>query len=355
LVKILVTKNVQNVGEGMIKNIFQGISADILEKRKKIKQPTFVKPMLATLTKNYFSDQHWMYEHKFDGERCLAIKKNGVVHLKSRNNRISNTEYPELVTALTKQKADNFIIDGEIVACNKKGISDFQLLQGRMHLQGIQEITEKKRTVPIKYCIFDIVYVDGYDITHLPLYARKKILKRLLSFNTTLEYTRELPGNALTLFKKACRLKWEGLIAKRREAIYAVGVRSPNWLKFKCSVGQELVIGGFTEPKGLRLHFGALLVGYFDKNKFTYAGKVGTGFTQEILAMLGKKLKKITTKTCPFVNYGETLRGVTWVRPVIVAEFEFAQWTKGGKLRVGRYKGLRDDKSAHKVVREAKS
>ena len=336
------------------KNIFQEISADILKKREKIAQPSFIKPMLATLTKNYFNDKEWCYEHKFDGERCLAFKKNGVVRLKSRNDRIINDEYPELVVALEKQAADNFIIDGEIIAKNKKGISDFQLLQGRINLQEAPEIVQKEQIVPIHYCIFDIVYVGGYDVRDLPLYARKHMLNKTLKFNKILVYTNELPGNGMTLFKKACKLQWEGLIVKKRDSAY-VGVRSPMWLKFKCSVGQELVIGGFTEPKGTRKYFGALLVGYFDKEKFIYAGKVGTGFTHLILAMLGKKLQKIVTKKCPFNTYDDSARGVIWVKPQIVAEFEFAQWTKGGKLRVGRYKGLRDDKSAHKVVREAKS
>ena len=334
-----------------MKSIFAGLEAELLKKIKKIKQPSFVQPMLATLTTNYFSSDQWFYEHKFDGVRCLAFKKNGVVHLKSRNDKGMNNEYPELVRVLEKQKADNFIIDGEIVARNKSGVSDFELLQGRINLKALEEISAKEKTIPIAYCIFDIVYVEGYDIQTLPLYARKKILKKLLLYNKMLNYSESLPGDGLKLFKKACALHWEGLIVKKNDSPY-VGIRSPSWLKFKCTTGQELVIGGYTEPKGSRNYFGALLVGYFNKNKCMYAGKVGTGFSQEILEMLGKKLQRIETKKCPFSNYEETTRGVHWVRPILVAEFEFAQWTNAGRLRVGRYKGLRNDKAAKDVVKE---
>lgn len=197
-----------------MKNLFSPIPADILKKRRKKAQPSYIPPMLATLTNNYFSKADWIYEHKFDGERCLAFKKNGVVRLLSRNRNLMNEEYPELVAALEKQTADNFIIDGEIVARNKAGVSDFQLLQGRMHLR---KTTNK--AVPIVYCIFDLMYVDGYDIEALPLLARKQILKKLLSYNAILSYSDHVVGEGIPYFKKACKLKWEGLIAKKATAL----------------------------------------------------------------------------------------------------------------------------------------
>ncbi len=307
--------------------------------------------MLATLTADYFSSDEWMYEHKFDGVRCLAFKKNGIVHLKSRNDNSMDDAYPELVQALEKQKADNFIIDGEVVARNKKGISDFELLQGRMNLKKLHKISQQEKSVPIYYCIFDVLYLNGYEVTPLPLYLRKQLLKELLSYSTTLIYSNNLQGDGVALLKKACKLHWEGLIVKKINSEY-VGARSPQWLKFKCSVGQELVIGGYTHPKGLRSYFGALLVGYFNQGNFIYAGKVGTGFSYETLDMLGKKLQKIVTKKYPFYQYDGQKNDVSWVKPILVAEFEFAQWTRAGKLRVGRYKGLRSDKKAKDVVRE---
>lgn len=307
--------------------------------------------MLATLTDDYFSNNDWIYEHKFDGERCLAIKKKGRVYLKSRNNNTMNDIYPELVVALENQSADNFIIDGEIVSRNAQGVSDFELLQGRINLKARSEVATKEKQVPIIYCIFDCMYADGYDICKLPLSARKKILKKLLRYNKILSYTEHKVGDGLKYFKQACKLHWEGLIAKRFNSEY-VGLRSPDWLKFKCIMKQELVIGGYTNPKGSRDYFGALLVGYYANGKLHYAGKVGTGYSEDTLELLGKKLQKLKTATCPFINYDETRTGVNWVKPQLVAEFQFAQWTKGGKLRVGRYKGLRDDKKAKDVVKE---
>ncbi len=307
--------------------------------------------MLATLTKDYFSSPDWIYEHKFDGERCSAVKKNGKVTLWSRNRKKINSIYPELEQALLKQKADNFIIDGEIIARGKKGISNFELLQSRINLKALEAIEAKVRTTPVVYCIFDLLYVDGHDVQQLPLLTRKKLLKKLLRFNKLLEYTEHMTGNGIAKFKYACKHGWEGLIVKKADSTY-VHKRSQAWLKFKCSIGQELVIGGYTQPRNSRTDFGALLVGYYKRGKFHFAGKVGTGFTQETLKMLGKKLRALEVVKCPFSDYQETLRGVHWVKPVLVADFEFAQWTNIGKLRVGRYKGLRDDKKASDVTQE---
>lgn len=329
-----------------MKNIFAEITPEILKKRHKMAQPNFVPPMLATLTNNYFSKKDWIYEHKFDGVRCLAFKKNGTVTLFSRNKNSMNSTYPEIVTALEKQSADNFIIDGEIVARDKTGVSDFQLLQGRINRK---KVTDK--AVPITFCIFDCIYAEGYNLEHVPLLARKKILKALLRYNKIVTYSDHVIEKGVELFKKACKLKWEGVIAKKSDSTY-VEKRSQNWLKFKCIMQQELVIGGYTEPQGARGYFGALLVGYYKNGKLIYAGKVGTGYSEETLTMLGKKLQKLETKKCPFDNFELSTQGVHWVKPELVAEFQFAQWTQGGKLRVGRYKGLRDDKSAKDVVKE---
>jgi DNA ligase D-like protein (predicted ligase) len=261
-----------------------------------------------------------------------------------------NNEYPEIAVAFEKQKADDFIVDGEIVAV-EKGLSDFELLQSRINLKDLERIKAKVKQVPIALCIFDIMYYDGYDLRHLPLLDRKKILKSILKYNKTLIFTVHKVGDGIPFFHKACKMGWEGLIAKKADSIYE-GRRSRNWLKFKCVMEQELVIGGFTAPRGSRTDFGALLVGYFEKGKFMFAGKVGTGFSEDTLRILGKKMRAIEVKKCPFANYDETTRGVHWVSPKLVAEFGFAEWTREGKLRVGRYKGLRDDKAAKDVIKE---
>ena len=317
---------------------------------KKVTQPHWVAPMLATLTDDYFSSEDWIYEHKFDGVRALVYKQNGKVTLFSRNKNIMNTEYPEIVTALQKQKADNFIIDGEVVAMHG-GISNFELLQSRINLQDIEQIKRKTKLTEITFCIFDCMYLDGYDIRHLSLLERKKLLKKLLRYNHMLLYTEHIIGDGIKFFKNACKAKWEGVIAKKIDSQYE-GKRSRNWLKFKCIMQQELVIGGYTTPRGARSYFGALLVGYYAKGKFRYAGKVGTGFNEETLTVLGKKLRALEIKECPFVDFDISYRGVHFVKPKLVAEFQFAQWTQGGKLRVGRFKGLRFDKPAKDVIKE---
>ncbi len=334
--------------------LFSGIEKKDLEKRKKMAEPTFIDPMLATLTAHYFSSKDWIYEHKFDGERCLAFKKNGKVTLKSRSNKEMNEEYPDLVKQLTEQHADNFAIDGEIVALNKNGLSDFQLLQGRINLRSIAKVSKKELVIPIYYRIFDLVYVDGYDIRDLPLLVRKAILQKLLNYNEVLTYSEHSSTNGLKFFQEACKLHWEGLIAKRSQSPY-VGKRSPDWLKFKCIMEQELVIIGYTDPKGSRTDFGALLVGYYDGKRLLYAGKVGTGFSEVTLRMLGAKLRKLQISTCPASNYSESTAGIHWVKPELVAEFKFAEWTKANRLRTPRYKGLRDDKAAKDVIKETPS
>lgn len=321
---------------------------EIIKQGKKIAQPSFMPPMLATLTTDYFSNRNWIYEHKFDGQRCLAIKKNGNVHLMSRNDREINSEYPELVKAFMEQKADNFIVDGEIVAL-EKGLSDFELLQSRINLKNAA--AHQKNLAPVLFCIFDLLYVDGFDIRSVQLLERKQVLKKLLNYNRILLYTDHQAGDGLTFFKKACTLNWEGVIAKKSDSPY-IGRRSTYWLKFKCIMQQELVIGGYTTPRGSRTDFGALLVGYYKNGELHYAGKVGTGYTEDTLSMLGKKMRALEVKKTHFIDYDASAQGVHWIKPILVAEFQFAQWTKGGKLRVGRYKGLRSDKAAKDVVKE---
>ncbi len=333
-------------------NIFNNLPEKFLKKIEKKPQPQVIHPMLATLTKDYFSSKDWLYEHKYDGIRCIAFKKNGKVSLMSRNNNLINQEYPEILEALTKEPADDFIIDGEIVALGASGISDFQLLQGRINLKQSGLIEEKEKKTTIKYWVFDLLYAAGYDTKKLPLIYRKKILKKIFKWNKKLAYSEHKIGDGVKFFHEACKLHWEGIMAKRADSEY-VEYRANSWLKFKCSLGQELVIGGYTEPQGARENFGALLVGYYNKNKFIYAGKVGTGFNQGMLKFLGNKLKRLTIKKCPFDQIDIATKNIYWVKPILVAEFQFAQWTNSGKLRVGRFKGLRDDKEAKSVIRES--
>ena len=216
-------------------------------------------------------------------------------------------------------------------------------MQSRINLKNLSSIEKKMTLVPIALCIFDLIYVGGYDIRHLPLLARKKILKKLLRYNQTLLYTEHIVGKGIEFFHKACKAKWEGVIPKKADSIYE-GRRSRNWLKFEMYHEARARDWRLHAAQGSRTDFGALLVGYYDKNKLKYAGKVGTGYSHDTLRMLGKKMRALEIKKCPFDNYDESTAGVHWLKPKLVAEFQFANWTRDNKLRVGRYKGLQQIK-----------
>lgn len=323
------------------------ISKDSKAKKKAF--PSSIHPMLATLTKDYFFKNDWIYERKFDGERCIAMKKGKNVTLKSRNNLSLNTSYPEIKEALEKLIAvKSIILDGEVCAFHGKTTS-FSQLQTRMHVADIS--TAKKSPIKVYYYIFDILYADDYDLTHLPLIERKHILKKVMRFKDPIRYTEYKFKTAMSYFTLACKKGWEGLIAKDINAPY-YHKRSKAWLKFKCVANQELVIGGYTDPKGSRTGFGALLLGYYKNGKLHYAGKVGTGYDEATLKALSKEFKKIATTKCPFINYDDPLKGINWVKPILVAEIAFENWTKHNKLRHARYQGLRRDKKAKNVRQE---
>lgn len=310
--------------------------------------PSFIKPMLATLTDNIpFTHKDWIFERKLDGERCLLFKKGSHIILKSRNDKIINKSYPEIVDALQELSLPDCIIDGEIVAI-KKGITSFSLLQQRF---GINEIKTTAAKMRIYYYAFDILYYDGYMVTHLPLLTRKKILKQFIPFKRIFRYVTHKNEKGELYLKQACKDKWEGLIAKKKDSTY-VSQRSTNWIKLKCVNEQELVIGGYTDSTNPAFNFGALLLGYYDKGKLHYAGKVGTGFDRTILKELGAQLKKYEIKKNPFINYDESLNGIHWVKPILVCEVQFTEWTSTNKLRHPSYLGLRRDKRAHEVKKE---
>jgi DNA ligase D-like protein (predicted ligase) len=267
----------------------------------------------------------------------------------TRNQREDTSTYPEIAGALAAQQAGDFIIDGEIVAFDR-GQTRFALLQQRLGVghPGPDLLTR----VPVHYYIFDVVWFDGRDVRPRPLLDRKQILHEALTFADPLHFTEHIATDGEAYFRQACASGWEGVIAKRADAPYRAG-RSRDWLKFKCDSGQEFVIGGFTEPRGTRTGFGALLLGYYDpSHKLAYAGKVGTGFSQSTLDRLHATLASLEQDHPPF-NVGKLPRsGVHWVQPRLVAEVGFSEWTTDGQLRHPRFQGLRDDKDPTEVVRE---
>ncbi|MFF9572683.1 non-homologous end-joining DNA ligase [Streptomyces sp. NPDC014685] len=311
-------------------------------------QPRTVRPMLATLTKDYFSDPGWLFERKLDGERCLGFRDGDGARLASRSGEDLTDTYPEVAGALAGQGCDDFVIDGEMVAFTGTRTS-FARLQQRM---GIHDADKARRSAVAVTCYaFDLLHLDGHDLTSLPLRTRKALLRHTLAFRAPLRFTNHRNATGEAYLRQACGWGWEGLIAKRADSRY-VPRRSADWLKFKCGQGQELVIGGFTEPAGSRTGFGALLVGYYEGDRLRYAGKVGTGYDRRTLAGLRERLDALECERQPFTGGTVRERGVHRVRPELVAEIVFTEWTDDGKLRHPRYVGLRTDKPAEQVVRE---
>ncbi len=245
-----------------------------------------------------------------------------------------------MAEALASQSQTRFAVDGEVVAFSG-GRTSFETLAQR-----------GERGVSVFYYVFDLLWLDGYDVRPLPLRSRKRLLRDTLEFHAPLRLTPHRNRDGEALFEEACRKGWEGLIAKRGDSPYT-SARSRDWLKFKCDRSQEMVIGGFTPPKGSREELGALLLGYHRDGDFLYAGKVGTGFTRETLADLAGKLRPLRRDDPPFTDADAIKeRGVTWVEPELVAQIGFTEWTRYGRLRHPRFLGLRFDKAAGKVVRE---
>ena len=265
----------------------------------------------------------------------------------SRNEHEMNETWPDLVDELEASQKRSFIADGEIVAFEGNRTS-FQRLQHRL---GVED-ADKARNMNVRayLYLFDLLHVEGYDITKLPLRERKQLLKKAVAFTDHVRFTPHRNEDGEAYLKEACRKGWEGLIAKDASASYE-HKRSKKWLKFKCVHQQELVIGGFTNPHGSRVGFGALLTGYYEDGDLKYAGKVGTGYDDELLRDLRKRLEELVQKDSPFDD-DVSERGVHWVQPKLVGEFGFTEWTRKGRLRHPRFLGLRKDKNPKDVCRE---
>lgn len=306
------------------------------------------KAALATLRHDRFFRPGWIYERKLDGERCLARKHDGVVRLWGRSGRDISEGFPELVAALEAQDTPDFEVDGEVVAFEGSRTS-FGALQPRIN------VLDARRSlatgVKVFYYLFDAMSVDGVDIRREPLLVRKGLLRDLVDFDDPLRYTVHRTKADDAYFRDICARGWEGLIAKKADSRYVPG-RTDTWLKFKCESGQEFVVGGWTDPENSRVGLGALLLGYYRDGDLHYAGKVGTGFSQALLRDLSETLAGIGTTTCPFAAGDPPTATSHWVRPTLVCEVAFSEWTKAGRLRHPRFVGLRRDKQAADVVRE---
>jgi bifunctional non-homologous end joining protein LigD len=321
-------------------------------------QPEFVEPMKALLVKTLPRGSDWIYELKFDGVRALAIRRKDEITLISRTAKDLGTKYHEVAEALPQLGAKEFVLDGEVVAMDEEGRSSFQLLQSYQIPDGPKPA--------LRYYVFDLINLNGRDTRDLPLHQRKALAEALLAEGPeTIRFSSSLRAASDKVMRAMQARGLEGLIAKRKDSKYESGRRSGAWVKFKWTNEQEFVIGGYTKPKGTRSHFGALLVGYYEKRKLMFAAKVGTGFDQKTLSLLHAKFQKLVQPDCPFANLPEKprsgrnqgltareMRFCTWLEPKLVCQVRFAEWTRDHHLRQPAFLGLREDKNPKEVVRE---
>jgi bifunctional non-homologous end joining protein LigD len=304
--------------------------------------PKTLEPMKAQLVEDPFDDERWLFEVKWDGIRLVSFIDEGKVRLQTRAGRTVDDEYPQLQAISHLVNARQTVLDGEVVMLDEEGRPSFQLLQNR-----------GKEDHPMQYVVFDIVYYDGQRLFKVPLEDRKRLLRDVVRDAGVLRYSDHVLGQGKAFFKAAQQKRLEGIVAKLRDSAYQPGVRSSAWLKIKAVLQQEVVVGGFTEPRASRKYFGALLVGVYEDGKLIYTGHVGGGFDEKTLAELYKLMKPLIVKQSPFS--GTPPRGnekPTWVKPVLVAEVKFAEWTRDGVMRQPVFLGLRDDVEPREVRRE---
>ncbi|HYE22288.1 MAG TPA: DNA ligase D [Verrucomicrobiae bacterium] len=315
-----------------------------LSKLPKGKMPHQVKPMLATLVDDPFNHKDWLFEIKWDGFRTIAEIRKGKTEIYSRNLLSFNQLFAPIVKTLNGFKFEA-VLDGEVVVVDEKGKSHFQLLQNYQN-------TGKGNLV---YYVFDIIYLNGRNLTGLPLLDRKNILKQILPKTKNVRFSDHVVEKGVAFFKVAQNQSLEGVIAKHCQSSYKSGRRSPEWLKIKTHMRQEAVIGGFTQGRGSRSKFGALVLGVYEEDKLKYIGHTGGGFNEESLTMVYDKLKPLIQKTSPFSTSFRTNAPVTWVKPKLVAEVSFSEWTGDGHMRQPIFLGLRPDKPAATVSKEQPS
>ena len=347
ITSIVSSRTMEEIAEEKNK-VWQSNKKNLSEKpaaKSKVKFKPFIKPQLATLSDHTPQGENWIHEIKFDGYRNLAYIESGEVKMLTRNNIDWTDRYPTLVKELQKLPVKNAILDGEIVALDKEQRSNFLTLQ---------EYLKAENDEALQYYLFDILYLDGRDLTALPLLERKAELKKILEKKKlrNIFYSEHFDFQGEKFFKKLCHLNYEGLVSKLTNQPYKPG-RGKDWLKSKCHRRQEFVIGGYTLRQGHSNILAALLIGYYDNHELIYAGKVGTGLNSQSREDVLSKLKKLRQDKAPFAEISRAnSRGVTFVKPELVCEVEFSEWTVGGALRHPSFQGLRLDKLPKQIKRE---
>ena len=316
--------------------------------------PTAIHPMLATSVEKPFDDPEWLFEIKWDGYRAVAFIAKGKVRLVSRNQNDLTAQYPELHSLPSFIQAETAILDGEIAALDEQGRASFSLMQQRTGIREAGRRTASRRDIPVLYYVFDLLYLDGYDLRRVSLEQRKQVLAEITNAAGPLRYSDHF-AQGKALFDVAKQKGLEGILAKRRDSIYEER-RTQAWLKIKITQTLDCVIGGYTDPEGSRMYFGSIVLGLYDRNgDLIHVGQAGTGFDQAMLKEIWGVLKKRETKRSPFPQGVEALREARWVKPELVAEIKFSEWThataEGGmKLRAPVFLGLREDKDPKECI-----
>jgi bifunctional non-homologous end joining protein LigD len=319
--------------------------------------PRVIHPMLATLTDHPFSSDEWLYEIKFDGYRAVAFLRDGEVELVSRNQNDMTSLYPELHHLNRDVAASTAVLDGEIVALDAEGRPSFSLMQQRAGIRSGVKRSRPNADIPVLYYVFDLLYLNGYNLMKVGLEERKQVLRQIVGDSRIVRFSDHFIGEGERLYEAAKEKGLEGIVAKRRNGCY-VQKRTREWLKMKITRRQECVIGGYTDPRGSREHFGSLILGLYDeKGRLIHVGHAGSGFTGSTHEAMWERLAKLETDRSPFYGKVEATRRPHWVRPELVAEIKFTEWTHEGqsggvKMRAPVFEGLRFDKPARECVFE---
>ena len=319
--------------------------------------PTIIRPMLATTITQPFDGPDWLFEIKWDGYRAVAFIEAGKLRLVSRNQNDLGGQYPELRTMPEFVNAQQAVLDGEVVALDEQGRPSFSLMQQRTGFRPGGHRIPGRAGLPVLYYVFDLIYVDGYDLHRVNLEERKQALAQIVTSSDVVRYSDHFPANGKALFEVARERGLEGIVAKRRNSCYEER-RSREWLKIKITQRLECVIGGYTEPEGSREYFGSIVLGLYDKQgRLIHVGQAGSGFDHKSLGEMWKQLKELEAKQSPFYGGVDALRKVHYVKPELVAEIKFSEWTHethegGPKLRAPVFLGLRQDKSARECTFE---